>query len=181
MRLLHTERRWDGIPESPITANGQEDGLITVADTAYYKAKMYVILKSDSYQPVRYQIQRVLSRTQMILGLTPQEFTERKKKQKNTTRTVDLTRWLTSDNTTITAPEQARPNIPHEDYERARQAHLVMEAARLQGGPTDVRREIEELSGLFNEVIKVLSEDQVERLPSHVIDYIDGAIIEKLD
>lgn len=119
MRLLHTERRWDGIPESPLTANGQEDGIITVEDTAYYKAKMYVVLKSDTHQPVRYQIQRVLSRTQMIIGLTPQEFAERRKKQKNTLRIVDATRWLVSDNATIEAPEQERPNIPHEDYERA--------------------------------------------------------------
>jgi hypothetical protein len=119
MRLLHTERKWDGIPETSFTADGQENGTITVEDTAYFKVKMYVIVKSDAYQPVRYQIQRVLSRTEMILGLTPQEYTEKKKKDPKTVRTVDVTRFTVADNATIEAPEQARPNIPHEDYERA--------------------------------------------------------------
>jgi hypothetical protein len=119
MDLRNTERRWAKIPETPITADGTEDGIITIEDTAYYKVKMFVVIKSDAYQPVRLQIQRVISSTELVLGLSTEQYKEERKKNPKTSRIVDVSRFTVADNTTVLVPEQERPNIPPADYERA--------------------------------------------------------------
>ena len=109
MRQIHTERRWVELGPTLVTANGQENGILTVEDTGNYKVKMKVTLQSDSFQQRRYEIKQILSRTEMRLGEVGTNHNSR----------ADLTDWILADNPILKSPEQDRPDIPPADYERA--------------------------------------------------------------
>jgi hypothetical protein len=109
MRQIHTERTWVAIGPTSVTADGQENGILTVEDTGGYKVKMKVTLQSDSFQQRRYEIKQILSRTEMRLGEVGTNHNSR----------ADLTDWVLVDNPILKSPEQDRPNIPPADYERA--------------------------------------------------------------
>ena len=106
---MNTERKWVAIGPTSVTADGQENGILTVEDTACYKVKMKVTLQSDSFQQRRYEIKQVISRTQMRLGEVGSKHNSR----------ADLTDWVLVDNPILKAPEQDRPDIPPADYESA--------------------------------------------------------------
>jgi len=106
---MNTERMWSQVDSTPFTADGQENGVITVENTEYFKVKMTITLQSDTRQPTNYEVKQVLSRTQMALGPV-----KSKHKQRS-----DLTGWPLSDNPIAKATKQDRPSIDEKDYERA--------------------------------------------------------------
>jgi hypothetical protein len=103
------ERIWKQIDPVPFTVDGTEGGIVTVEDTACFKVKMAVVLKADGTEPKRYEVKRVLSKIQLVLG------PERDSIQKRS----DISAYTVALNSTIEAPEQERPKIPPADYERA--------------------------------------------------------------
>lgn len=70
---------------------------------------MFVVVKADTMDEQRFQVKRVISKTQMYLG---PEGTPIRKRSDMSTYTLGL-------NPTVEAPEQERPEIPPADYERA--------------------------------------------------------------
>tara|TARA_R100000951_G_scaffold19275_1_gene16089 strand:- start:4943 stop:5884 length:942 start_codon:yes stop_codon:yes gene_type:complete len=103
------ERTYDPIGPVAFTADGQDNGIITIDDTFCFKVKMDVVLKADGMEAQRFEIKRVLSKTQMILGAENKSLHSRS----------NLTAYVMGINPTVEASEQDRPNIPPADYERA--------------------------------------------------------------
>jgi len=103
------EKHYEAISPVFFTADGQNNGIITVEDTFCFKVKMVIVINADGKDPLRQQIKRVLSNTQMILG----------EEHKSLHNRSDLSSYLLALNPTVKSPEQPRPNIPPADYERA--------------------------------------------------------------
>jgi hypothetical protein len=103
------ERKWGEIAPVAFTADGEDIGKVTVTDTFCFKVKMIVIVKADGKEPKRYQVKRVSNETEMFLG----------PEQGSLKNRSDLSSYTMAINPTVQAPEQARPEIPPADYERA--------------------------------------------------------------
>lgn len=103
------ERFYSQVDAVSFTADGQDIGLVTVTDTSCFKVKMFVIVKADTMEQQRFQVKRVISKTEMLLG--PENTPIRKRS--------DMSMYTLSLNPTVEAPEQERPEIPPADYERA--------------------------------------------------------------
>jgi len=103
------ERFYKRISPVNFTADGQANGIVTIDDTFCFKVKMKVVLEADGKDPLRLEVKRVLSKTQMILGPIDQPIHTRK----------DISEYVLGINPTVEAPEQERPKIPPSDYERA--------------------------------------------------------------
>jgi hypothetical protein len=102
------ERNWAAIEPRPLTANGTSLGVVTVASTAGFRTKMKVGLRSDTQQPSAYQVQIVLSPTQMIVGAIGAKV--------GRDAFEDVSRFTVADNATIHAAEQPKNNIPEKDH-----------------------------------------------------------------
>ena len=96
------ERVWKQIKAIPFVADGTEGGIVTVEDTKHFKVKMAVVLKADGIEPRRYEIKRVLSNSQLILGPEKEPIQKRS----------NISIYTVALNSTIEAPEQERPKIP---------------------------------------------------------------------
>lgn len=103
------ERFWEKIGPVPLTADGTVNGKITVEDTDCFKVKAFVLLKSDTQGVQRFQIKRVISKTEMFLGLEGTKITARS----------DLSLFKASENTTIEQPEQEKVKLDQEDMDQA--------------------------------------------------------------
>lgn len=103
------ERWYKGVPQTFLTSDGQENGIITIEDTHGFKVKSFVIIKSNTQPQKKYQVKRILNKNEMIIGEVNTKIS-----QKN-----DMSAYLVSENATIEMPEQERPDIPPADYERA--------------------------------------------------------------
>jgi len=102
------ERKWSAVAARPLTANGTSLGIITVSDTAGFRSKQAVILTSSSQSSV-YQVLEVTSPTTLILGLPGAKI--------GRSNFTDVSAYLTSDNATLSAPEQDRQaNPPDKDH-----------------------------------------------------------------
>ena len=103
------ERTWKQISAVSFTADGQSNGIITIADTFCFKVNMVVILKAAGKEPLRLGIKRVIDDKMFIVG--PEKGTVHSK--------YDVSSYVLGINPTVESPEQPRPNIPPADYERA--------------------------------------------------------------
>ncbi len=103
------ERVYEQIPATTFTADGAENGVITVADVDCFKVKMSVTLKADTLPNISLQIKRVLNSTQMVVGPLKKPIHTRE----------DVSAYTVALNATVEAPEQKRPEIPLVDLERA--------------------------------------------------------------
>lgn len=106
---MNTERVWSKVDSTLFTADGQENGVITVENTECFKVGMLVVLQSDSLQPTEYKVKQVLSGSEMALGPVGSKHKVRS----------DLTQWTLADNALVKATAQPRPAIDQLDYERA--------------------------------------------------------------
>lgn len=103
------ERKWLAITATPLTANGTSIGVITVADTAGFRTKQTAYLVSNTKQPAQFQVQEVLSPTQLVLGpvgpkVGRQHFS-------------DLSGYLVADGAAVGAEEQdKKANPPDKDH-----------------------------------------------------------------
>lgn len=103
------ERKWQAVNATPLTADGTQLGLITLADTAGLRTKQAVYLKSNTKPMTAFQVQEVLSPTEVILG-APGARVGRE-------NFVDLSAWTVADAAILGAPEQNKQaNPPDKDH-----------------------------------------------------------------
>ena len=103
------EKRWAAIPSRALTANGTQDGKVTLASTIEFRVKQQVILTANSLVSLELEVKRVDSDLVMYVGRRGEAITDR----------TDISAYLTSDGAAIFALEQPRPSIPDKDYNRA--------------------------------------------------------------
>jgi hypothetical protein len=90
------------------TADGTIKGLITVSSTFPYKVGMVIGLSSSTQAPSRFKIKRVISDTQMYVGL----------ETTNITTYSDMSMYLVSDSATVSFSESPRPVIDINEINR---------------------------------------------------------------
>lgn len=105
---MAVEKKWLAVTATPLTANGSNLGIVTVADTAGFKVKGTAFLAANTLPVIQVQIQRVISPTQMIVGPVgstpaPNNFT-------------NVSAYTTALNASIGFPEQDKNNIPDKDH-----------------------------------------------------------------
>lgn len=100
------EKRLLAIAPVLLTANGTSLGLVTVADTLNFKDKQAVFLQSNTVAATAYQIKRVLSNTQFIVGPLDNNL--------NPNNYCNISQFLTSESATVGAPEQDKSALPKE-------------------------------------------------------------------
>lgn len=103
------EKRYLEVPPQALTANGNSDGLIQVADATLYKVKQEVRVFSNTVSPIVYEVKRISSATQLHVGLKSLPIS----KYSNTSL------FLVADSAMISAPDQERPTISNYDSMRA--------------------------------------------------------------
>jgi hypothetical protein len=107
------EKSYERIDPVYFTADGQENGIITVESVNCFKVKMIVQIYAKGVSPTdgsRFMIKRVLNETQMIIG--PADKTALHLK-------TDMTAYTVANEAFVEFAPTDRPNIPMEDYERA--------------------------------------------------------------
>lgn len=102
------ERRWTAILPRPLTANGSALGVIEVADTAGFRTKMKVGLKSNTQPARQFQVQEVLSTTKLIVGAPGPKV--------GRDAYADVSMYTVADGATISAAEQDKNNVPEKDH-----------------------------------------------------------------
>lgn len=104
------EKRLSAVPPQSFLADGTANGIITVADTRYFKVKQEVILSANSLPNLdTIEVKRVLSSTQLAVG--PQKG--------NIDTRIDVSAYTVALSAAIFANEQKRPSIPSEEFNRA--------------------------------------------------------------
>jgi len=107
------EKYWKQIPAVPFTADGRDNGEVTVNDACQFKVGQIVVLKSATESDLRAKIKRIPSYNKIILG--PWEG----KGRGNIKARMDVSAYLLADIATIRAEEQLRPSIPKKDMDQA--------------------------------------------------------------
>ena len=103
------ERKWLAVTATPLIANGTTIGIVTVQDTAGFRTKQSVFLLSSTLGQKQYQVQEVLSPTQLVLGPMGSKVGRQ--------NFADVSAFLIGDNAAIGAPEQDRTaNPPDKDH-----------------------------------------------------------------
>jgi hypothetical protein len=105
------EGKWDAVPATLFTANGDAFGKVQVADTAGFRIKMVVGITSSNLPPLALQVKRVLSSTTMILGAVDQKV--------NQWQQVNLTAYGVANAAAVGSEQQNKNNIPTDDHYRA--------------------------------------------------------------
>jgi hypothetical protein len=108
---MAVEKNWLAVTATPLTANGTQFGVVTIADTNGYKVKGYAFIAANTVTTQQLQIQRVISSTQLILGPlgtspSPNNFT-------------NLSAYTVALDATIGFPEQPKNKIKPDDIEQA--------------------------------------------------------------
>lgn len=65
---MAVERKWLAVPPRSLLVNGNQFGLITIADTIGFKVKQTVVLRATTQPDFLLQVKRVISNTQLIVG-----------------------------------------------------------------------------------------------------------------
>jgi len=115
------ERFWDAVPVVPFTSNGTSNGIITIKSTAGFHVKQTVILQSNTIPQTTYEVKRIISPTQMVLGEVGKSITDRS----------DLTSFLTINAPVIFAQEQPKNKVPKDDQYDATYAREPIVARRV--------------------------------------------------
>lgn len=103
------ERNWQAVPPRLFTSNGTAQSVVTISDTSGFYTKSVVSIKSDSQPPSNFQVLRVLSATQMLIGSLTAQIGK-------ANPAIDLSIYTVADNATIEAGEQKKNNIPSDDH-----------------------------------------------------------------
>jgi hypothetical protein len=101
------ERKWTHVAQS-LTANGNQRGIITVADVAGFYVKQAVVLSSATMSPTSFEIKRIDGTTDIHVG--PKGSIDAR---------ADVSGFLVIDGAVITAFEQAKVSIKKEDQDAA--------------------------------------------------------------
>lgn len=103
-----TEKRLYAVPSQNFTANGDQSGKVTIANTTNFVVGHIVIIKSNTQPSLILKVKRIISNTEMFVGPEKEPIQAR----------VDLSLYLVADTATVHASEQNRPSIPEQDVER---------------------------------------------------------------
>lgn len=117
---MFVEKKRLGIPPRLLTANGDNNGTVTLADTRGFFVGQIVELSSDTQQARQLKVKRFVSKTTFKVGPVDSGVN-------GFTSTSD---FLVSDNAIISASEQNRPGITDDDYNRAVYAEEPIVAKR---------------------------------------------------
>lgn len=101
---MSLETKWLTILPVLFTADGTQFGVVTVASTIGFRDKQVVVLSSITVPQTRYQIKRVTSPTQMIIGAVDSNLSP--------TNYSNITTFLVSELASIQAAEQSKTAIP---------------------------------------------------------------------
>ena len=103
------ERFWEEVGPFFLTKDGEQNGKITVEDTACFKVKAFIVLQSDTQQIQRFQIKRILNNTEIILG----------PEKKSILTRSDVSGFKISANAVIHQPEQEKVKLDQIDIDQA--------------------------------------------------------------
>ncbi len=102
------ERALLAIAPVAFTADGTQFGVVTVADTIGFKDKQTIILQSNTQPQTNYQVKRVLSSTQLIVGPNNNALSPSPPNISN------VSAFKVADHATISAGEQQKTSQPTE-------------------------------------------------------------------
>lgn len=100
------EQRWSSVPATALTIDGTTLGIITVNDTIGFKDKQLIILKSNTLPQKEFQIKRVMSTTQIVVGPVNNKV--------SINDYSDISMYTVADNATVGANEQPKLALPPE-------------------------------------------------------------------
>jgi len=108
MSFSHTEKRLREVAPVSFTANGTALGVATLTTTCDFKVKQRVTISATGEQSLVYEVKRVISLTELIVGPV-----------KTPIQTYsDISQFTLAKAPSISAQEQIRPNIPEQEIER---------------------------------------------------------------
>ena len=108
MSFSHTEKRLREVAPVNFTADGTVIGVATLTTTCDFKVKQKVTISATGEQSLVYEVKRVVSQTELIVGPL-----------KASIQTYsDISQFTLAKNSVISAQEQNRPNIPEQEIER---------------------------------------------------------------
>jgi hypothetical protein len=103
------QKNWLAVSPRPFTANGTSLGVVTVAKTKGFYVKQKVYLKSNTINIQKFEVKRVISKTQLWVGPVEESLKV----------VSDISNFLLADAAYIEAHEQPRFSIPLTEHERA--------------------------------------------------------------
>lgn len=105
-----TEKRLLAVPPQSLTADGTANGIVVIAESAFFRVGQDVILKSTNpgVDDLYLRIKRVVNNSAIYLG----------DKDKGIGHRVDVSAFTIADGATIEAIEQKRPPVPEQEVER---------------------------------------------------------------
>lgn len=109
---MANQRFWAAIPSLSFISNGGTEGQVSILSTHNVKVKMLAYIKSDTQPQKQYEVKAVLNSTDLVLG--PKGGAMRGKDS-----TVDVSAYLTLDNSVFNVDIQERPNIILNEIDRA--------------------------------------------------------------
>lgn len=120
---MFVEKKRLAVPPRLLIADGNENGLISVADSRGFYVGQIVQILSDAQQPRQFKIKRFMSPTEFKVGPT----------DSGVGRFSDTSDFLVADNARILAGEQDRATITEDDRDRAVYAEEPIVAYRTIG------------------------------------------------
>lgn len=118
---MFIEKKRAGVSPMLLIANGTSDGIVTVSDARGFFVKQTVFIASNTQQPRELEIKRFISKNSFRVG----------PKGPSMTAFSDISDFQVSENANISAPEQNRPGITDEDYNRAKYVEEPVVADRV--------------------------------------------------
>lgn len=106
---MSIEKRWGAIPAVSFLLDGTIDGLVTLDTPVDLHTKQIIFLTSNTQPTKQLQVKRVLSKTQILVGLLTTKI--------NVYENVSA--YTILDSAALFALEQPRPDIPAIEHERA--------------------------------------------------------------
>lgn len=104
-----TEKKFLHIAPRLFTANGTTEGVVTIGDTRGLKVKSTLEIKSNTVPTARFQIKRVISHTQLIVGPICDDMFA----------VSNMSMYLVSDSASVELPEQKRFIVSSGEVDRA--------------------------------------------------------------
>lgn len=103
------EQKLAAVPPQAFTANGTSEGVVTVASTAGFYIKQFVNLQSNTIPSAGFQVKKILSHTQFVIGPPDNSL-------KAPLKPIDISTYTVADSATISAPEQNNFQIKPDDH-----------------------------------------------------------------
>ena len=119
--VMFIEKKRKGVSPRLFTANGNSNGLVTVADARDFFVKQKVQIKSNTIPTLEFEIKRFVSNNSFRVGPTGT----------NISTYADISQYLVGDSAVVSAPEQDRPGIKPDEIGRATYAEEPIVAKRV--------------------------------------------------